>query len=46
MSSSSDSVEGQTEQQLELEQVEERVESWVVEQQLGLERVQLSSGSD
>ena len=31
-SGSSDSVEGQTEQQLRLEQVEERVESWVVKQ--------------
>ena len=46
LSSSSDSVEGQTEQQFGLKQVEERVESWVVKQWLGLEGVQSSSGSD
>ena len=46
LSSGSDSTEEQTEQQLGLKQVEERGESWVVKQQLGLEGVQLSSGSD
>ena len=46
LSSSSDSVEGQTKQWLRLEQVEERVESWVVKQQLRLEGVQLSSSLD
>ena len=46
LSSGSDSAEGQTEQQLRLEQVEERVESQVVEQQLRLEGVQLSSSLD
>ena len=45
-SSGSDSVEGQTEQWLRLEQVEERVESQVVKQQLGLKEVQSSSGLD
>ena len=45
-SGGSDGVEGQTEQQLWLEQVEERVESQVVEQQLGLEGVQSSSSLD
>ena len=45
-SSGSDSVEGQTKQQFGLEQVEERVESQVVKQWLGLEGVQSSSSSD
>ena len=45
-SGSSDSVEGQTKQQLRLEQVEERVESQVVKQWLRLEGVQSSSSLD